>query len=262
MQTSSSHVSSPHPVLSGAATYGLARIGHANLDLSPEEVPREIALACRALHAEGCMKGIGGHVSVRAPGERAYWINPHDLEFSEVGEADIVKMSFSGELLHGSRYPSPGVYFHPDVYERRPEVTSVVHTHSPWMTRLAALRRSLRMVNVVSVYFEGDLVVTSDPLERIAEGLGTASNALIPYHGSLTVGTSLGETIAMHTTLEEAAHLDLTCDSDVEPMPAEDVERIRQVMVGTDYLEKTWELLRRKAAAELTTAGSIAPASL
>lgn len=259
MQTSSSDVSSPHPVLSGAGTYGLARTGQTRLELAPEEVPREIALACRALHAEGCMKGIGGHVSVRAPGEQAYWINPHDLEFSEVGEADIVKMSFSGELLHGSRFPSPGVYFHPDVYERRPEVAAIVHTHSPWTTRLAARRRPPRMVNVVSVYFEGDLAVTSDPLERIAEGLGTASNALIPYHGSVTVGTSLGEAIAMHTTLEEAAHLDLTCGSDVEPMAPEDVERVRKVMLGTDYLEKTWELLRRKAAAELTAAGSVGP---
>lgn len=243
--TTSATVAAPHPILSGSGEFGLqARHKH---DDGAIDVRREIAIACNALYDEGCMKGVGGHVSVRVPGERAYWVNPHHLEFGEVTAKDIVKMSFDGgELLEGEIYPSPGVFFHPHVYEARSDVNSIVHTHSPAATRLAALQRPLRMLNVQCVYFAGDLSITSDPLEEIAEGLGEANNALIPYHGVLSVGPALGPAVTLHMTLEEAAAFDLSLGPEAVPMSEADVDRVRRVMLGADYLEKTWDLMRRK----------------
>jgi L-fuculose-phosphate aldolase len=243
--TTTATVAAPHPILSGSSEFGLARKTHQQAMGS--DARREIAIACQALYAEGLMKGVGGHVSVRVPGERAYWINPHDLEFSEIAASDIVKVSFDGcELLEGSKYPSPGAFFHPHIYDARPDVQAIVHTHSPWATRLAILQRRPRMIHVNSVYFDTDLRITNDPLEEIAEGLGDANNALIPYHGVLSVGPDLGTAVTLHMTLEEAAHLDLTLDPDAAPMSPEDVDRVTKVMVGADYLEMTWDLMRRR----------------
>ena len=243
----SATIAAPHPILSGSAAFGLQE-KHAHVG-DGGDVHRAIAIACRALYAEGCMKGIGGHVSARVPNERAYWINPHHLEFDEVSATDIVKISFDGELLEGSVYPSPGVYFHPHVYERRADVNAIVHTHSPYATRLAALQRPLRMMNVQSVYFAGDLNISPDPLEGIAEGLGEANNALLAYHGVLTVGAQLGTAVTLHMTLEEAAAFDLSLGADAVPMSDENVDRVQRVMYGSDYLEKTWDLMVRKHGA-------------
>ena len=43
-----------------------------------ESSKEQIVIACQALGLHGCGSGIGGHVSMRAPGENAIWINAFD----------------------------------------------------------------------------------------------------------------------------------------------------------------------------------------
>lgn len=223
------------------------------MEATPDHTARnprqEIALACRALYDAHCMTGIGGHVSVRADDGTTYWVNCLDKEFSEITEDFVVRMSPAGEVIEGGSGPSPGVYFHPQIYASRPDVHAIIHTHAPWLSKLAALRRPPRMLNVDSVFFHEDCAVTDDPLDRIAEGLGESNNAIIPHHGAVSVAGGLGRAVALHIVFEYAAYLDLWLGDRAESMALEDVVRTQELMERTQKLELTWELLRRKALA-------------
>ena len=88
-------------------------------DGKAREIVDDIVLACRALTVRGCDTGIGGHVSVRAPGEDAFWLNAFDRTLGEVTADDVMKLDYEGNLLAGKRDVSLGYEFHAGVYQHR-----------------------------------------------------------------------------------------------------------------------------------------------
>ena len=52
--------------------------------MSEDPLAREVLDACHALAVYGLGSVIGGHVSIRVPGERRYWTNALDRAFEEM----------------------------------------------------------------------------------------------------------------------------------------------------------------------------------
>jgi L-fuculose-phosphate aldolase len=218
----------------------------------------DVALACRGLASFGAGDSIGGHVSVRVSGEDAYWVNAFDRAFCEVTPDDVVKMDFSGRVLTQARAVSIGSAFHTGIYQLRPDVNAIVHSHGFWVTSQAAFNRPPKMWHNLSTYFLDDCVMSpDDTLDAIAPALGSARTILIPWHGGITVDRTLGLAAAMHHTLEFAARLDVQhANSGAEPMPEHMCRDMMTVLEKVDYLDQTWELLRRRGAAALAAEGS------
>ena len=59
-------------------------------------------------------------------------------------------------MLEGDWEPSPAVRFHAGFYKARPDVNSVIHTHSHYVSVFATTRRTIGIYNVVSVLFYED----------------------------------------------------------------------------------------------------------
>ena len=74
-----------------------------------ESSKEQIVIACQALGLHGCGSGIGGHVSMRAPGENAIWINAFDRTLAEITIDDVLLIDFDGNVLEGNREVSIGV---------------------------------------------------------------------------------------------------------------------------------------------------------
>lgn len=72
----------------------------------------------------------------------------------------------------------------------------------------------------------------------------------MPWHGAITVGSTVARAAALHATLEAMAKLDVTLDAsgDVPELPEEARLPLRNIIDDmSGYLEQTWELMTREA---------------
>ncbi len=210
----------------------------------------DVVTACRALAARGCDTGIGGHVSIRDPERREFWINSFDKTLGEMTRADVVKLDHDGNNVLNDREVSLGYEFHAGIYDQRPDVNAIVHTHGFWVTALASLARPLKMRhNLCTLFHDEQVMSPDDSFESIGAALGRASTIIIPWHGAITVDRSIGRAAALHATLEDMAKLDVTLDGSGAPeLPEEARPKLRKLvdeMAG--YLEQTWGLMQRQA---------------
>jgi L-fuculose-phosphate aldolase len=222
--------------------------------MAEDPLAREVLDACHALAVYGLGSVIGGHVSIRVPGERLYWTNALDRAFEEMRIEDIFLLGFDGEVMSGDRDVSPGIGFHPGIYELRPDVNAVVHTHGFWITAQSAFGRPPQIFHNLATYFYGKTAVApDDDIESIAPALKADDVAIvIPWHGSITVGSTMGQAAALHVTLDYASRLDVTMsDTSAPVMPPEVCEHIQLLLGKADYLEKTWALMQRRAVRNL-----------
>ena len=211
----------------------------------------DIVTASRALARRGCGEGIGGHVSIRAPGREAFWINAFDRTLAEITTEDVVLSDHHGKVIEGNREVSLGSEFHGGIYAQRPDVQAIVHTHGFWGTALASLARPLKMRHNLCCLFHDDQVMSpDDSFESIGAAIGSASTIIIPWHGCITVGTTVARATALHVTLEEMARLDVTLEPTEAPEIPEDrrAELKKLVDDQAGYLEQTWDLLCREVA--------------
>jgi len=200
---------------------------------------------------------IGGHVSIRVPGEDAYYCNAFDRAMSEVTPDDILKVAFDGRVLTPGRYVSQGLTFHSGIYQLRPDVNCVTHTHGVWITAQAGLARPPLMWHNLATYFKDDCAMCEDDtFEAIAPALGDKSTILIPWHGAITVGDTVSRSVGLHHTLEFVARLDVQlAGTGASPMPEEMIPNIRETVLRANYLEETWKLVQRRGRVALAADG-------
>tara|TARA_B100001559_G_C16421682_1_gene585403 strand:+ start:427 stop:1101 length:675 start_codon:yes stop_codon:yes gene_type:complete len=217
-----------------------------------ESFKEQIMIACQALGLHGCGSGIGGHVSMRAPQENAIWINAFDRTLAEITIDDVLLIDFDGNVLEGNREVSIGVDFHPGIYNVREDVNAIVHTHGPWGTALAGLARPLKIRANLACFFHNDQVLSpDDSFASIGPVIGDANTVIIPWHGCITVGTTIGRATALHATFEDMARLDVLLESSNAPeLPIEWRDHLKDLVdAKAGYLEQTWDLMKRKVAA-------------
>jgi L-fuculose-phosphate aldolase len=175
-----------------------------------EQIRREIAETGRRLEADGLLSTTAGNLSARVAPERIA-ITPSAIPYPQVRAPDVVVTDLAGEVIEGERRPSSELPLHTAVYRARPDVGGVVHTHSPYATTLAVMRRPIPAVH----YMIAALAVTEVPVVgyetygstalagRIeAVAAAGANGALLANHGAVAFGLSL-EQAAEHASLLE-----------------------------------------------------------
>jgi L-fuculose-phosphate aldolase len=179
-----------------------------------DDVRFKIAAARRMLYREGVDSQTAGHVSVRVPGQDAFWATPFQY-FDETLPEHVIKVSFDGELLEGSWQASPALNFHATTYRRRTDVNSVVHHHGYYTSVIAGTARVVGQHNLVAALFWHDQALSFDNSNQSAvndamlvDNLGDKNVVLIHNHGCLVVGPSLEVATIKAILLEKAAHYD------------------------------------------------------
>ncbi len=84
--------------------------------------------------------GTSGNVSCRVDG--GFLVTPTGIACDVLAAGDMVHVGLDGGA-RGPLLPSSEWRLHRDIYRSRPEVAAVVHTHSPFATALACLRRPI-----------------------------------------------------------------------------------------------------------------------
>src|SRR5262249_36568920 len=142
---------------------------------------RVVAVA-RQILADGLVGGTAGNVSARVPGAETFWITPSGISFAALSDLDLVEVDLSGQRRRGKLLPSSDTATHAAIYRQRPDVGAIVHTHSPYATVFAVLRRPIPPLLVDAAGYLGGGVPV------IAKSIGKSRAALLPNHGVIAVG--------------------------------------------------------------------------
>ena len=100
--------------------------------------------ASRALAAAGQGDMVWGHASIRDPGGRGAWMKSAGWGLEEIDAGRIALVSPDGSVLDGAGPRHIEYPIHTEIMAARPDVGSVVHTHSPAANEFAALDVPLR----------------------------------------------------------------------------------------------------------------------
>ena len=214
--------------------------------MTDHQVKFDISMARRILAREGCESAVAGHVSVRAPGEDAFWVSPFEY-FDETLPERIIKSSFDLERLEGDWDPSPAVAFHADFYRARPDVNCVIHTHSHYAMVLATTGRELGMYNDMSALFLDEQVIyVEDGVKPIIDGPAMASELgdrhvlLIKNHGPIFLGSSLEFTTVSAFTFEHAARIQVDAEQIGGTEHVREYAALAKQFYGQNYVPQTW----------------------
>jgi L-fuculose-phosphate aldolase len=172
-------------------------------------VARAAVVACgRELERRGLNVGAAGNVGVRV--EDGLLVTPTGMALGALGPADLVRLRPDGTCLQGQRRPTSEWRIHVDVLAARPDVSAVVHTHSPEATAAACLRVPLPAVHYAVARVGGPVVPcasyatygTVELSAAVLESLGNGHACLMANHGLLTVGTDLSAALALAIEVE------------------------------------------------------------
>jgi len=188
---------------------------------------RELVDANHILFDQGVVDGFG-HVSVRHPERPERFLLSRSMAPALVTEQDVLEFDLDG---NGVVPNSPAGYLerfiHGEIYRKRQDVMSVVHSHSPSVVPFsvvtgARLRPVCHMCGFLSEkgtpIFEirdfagpgSDLLITSGKLgAALADSLGQGPAVLMRGHGSTVVGSTLRQAVFRAVYTEIGARLQM-----------------------------------------------------
>jgi len=237
--------------------------------VSYEAANRESAIqlavqASRALAVGGQADMVWGHASVRDPDGCGAWMKSAGWGLEEIDAGKIVLVSPDGVVASGDGPRHIEYPIHTEIMAARPDVGSVVHTHSPAANEFAALDVPLRPLDHAGSLFcypdiprftlTGGLIKTRELGAALAGALGDARACLMPQHGIVAVGPDAPAAVMTAVLLDRACRTQLAAmaagplrrwgDEEDTVAKRADVWSGRQLRAGWEYL------LRRSARIE------------
>jgi len=217
--------------------------------------------ASRALAAGGQGDMVWGHASVRDPDGRGAWMKSAGWGLEEIDAGKIVLVSPDGEVASGDGPRHIEYPIHTEIMAARPEVGSVVHTHSAAANEFAALDVPLRPLDHAGSLFcypdiprftlTGGLIKTQALGAALAGALGDARACLMPQHGIVAVGPDAPAAVMTAVLLDRACRTQLTAMA-AGPLrrwgDEEDTVAKRADVWSDRQLRAGWEYLLRRAA--------------
>ena len=173
-----------------------------------------MAYACRILAMTGQEAGLAGQFSFRSERKNAYWTLRFGLGFDEATPDDFIEVDRDLNTLSGEGMANPATRFHLWVYDARPDVNSIIHTHSPWASALAAARQPLVISQMDMTPLHNDCAFLGEwpgvPIadqegEIISAALGGKRSILLANHGFLAAGSCIEEALYLSVLIERAA---------------------------------------------------------
>jgi L-ribulose-5-phosphate 4-epimerase len=163
------------------------------------EAKQQVIDISRKMVEKGFLIGIGGNVSVRVPGENRMAITPSGYDYMKMELEDVCLVDWEMTLLEGTLKPSIESSMHAGVYQHRPDVNVIIHTHQVSASAVALINRSIPGLFDEQVRYLGpsiDMVSyglsgTDKLRDNIIRKLSNNCNAYImKNHGALTLGST------------------------------------------------------------------------
>lgn len=154
-----------------------------------------------------------GNVSGRDPETGLVVIKPSGIRYEDLTPEGMVVVDLEGRIVEGRYKPSSDTAAHLYIYQRRPDVGGVVHTHSTFATAFAALGRPIpACLTAVCDEFGGPIpcggyarVGGEEIGQEVIRAIGNSSAILMKNHGVFAIGKTPEAAVKAAVMTEDAA---------------------------------------------------------
>ena len=182
--------------------------------MTMDAAKRQVADVARKMAELGLVSGTSGNVSARLL-DGLIAITPMGRRCEEVSMDDVVVVDGDLFPVDGDLAPSSESLLHAAIYEARPDVGGIVHTHAVYSSAAAVAGLAIPpIVDEMVVALGGEVRVSeyappasAAVAERVCEALGTRDAALIRNHGAVGVGVSPRAALDASILTERAAKI-------------------------------------------------------
>jgi ribulose-5-phosphate 4-epimerase/fuculose-1-phosphate aldolase len=210
--------------------------------MSDERTLRIDLAACYRLTAAfGWDDLIFTHISARVPGDAHHFlINPYGMMFDEITASSLVKVDERGEKVEASPHPinPAGFVIHSAIHAARPDVSCVLHVHTPAGIAVSAQERGLLPISQQATIalaslgyhdYEG-IALRDDEKPRLVADLGDRHALILRSHGLLTVGATVADAFLSMYTLQRACEIQVLAQTGGGPL----VSVAQEILAGVE----------------------------
>ena len=180
-----------------------------------EDYRRDILAAAGMLLAKGLVAGTWGNISMRLANNELVAVTPSGRSYDTLRPEDIVIVDYSGQVREGRWKPSSELPLHLAIYDTRPDIHAIVHTHSVYASACAVARKAIPPIIEDLIQLNGGAV---DVAEYALPGTATLAEAavmaladkqvvLLANHGDVCCGHTLSEAMTASELVEKAAQI-------------------------------------------------------
>ena len=220
---------------------------------SPAQLRTQLATATRLLHEHGILD-YSGHISARAPGENALYVQQRTDPRSDVAPDGILKVDFAGTVIEGAPGKPPSeTAIHIEILKARPDVNAVIHSHLEMAVLFSMMKQTpIRPIRVRATRWKTGIPVHGDPShikapeqgQALAKTLGPHHAALIRGHGMVLVAESVPALLVdcIHFDENARAYLAiLNSGREADPLTEADVYAIEGRELREHHIGKLWK---------------------
>jgi L-fuculose-phosphate aldolase len=211
-------------------THSLAQMDR-ELQTEPLTPRQKVALTCRILFDGGHDSGLAGQITARENAQERFLTQPFGKGFDEITEQNLLVVDHDLRTTEGDGMPNPANRFHTWIYDARPDVNCIIHTHPVHISALSMLEVPLAISHMDTCPLYDDCAFLADwpgvPVgneegEIISRALGDKKAILLSHHGMLVAGQTVEEACVLALLMERAARMQLLAMSagTVKTIPA------------------------------------------
>jgi len=155
-----------------------------------------------------------GTVSGRDPETGNVVIKPTGIRYDKLTPSDLLVMDSSGKILEGTLRRSSDTETHLYLYQHRPDIFGIVHTHSPYACIFAVLGRPIPAVMTSAALLGGEIplggyaaVGGKDIGSEIIRKIGKCSAIIMQNHGVYTLASTVWQATIDAVEVEDLAKI-------------------------------------------------------
>ena len=177
---------------------------------------KEIVEVGHKLWDKGFVAANDGNITIKL-NDKEFLTTPTGVSKKALTVDMIIKVDMHGQpLVHNANYrPSSEAKMHIEVYQQRPDIGAIVHSHPPFCTSFAVagipldkfiLPEAILTIGAVPITPYG-LPSTMEIPDAIRPYIQNTDAVLLANHGALTMGKNVNDAYFKTETLEHNAHI-------------------------------------------------------
>ena len=155
----------------------------------------------------GLNKGTSGNASIRT--DKGFLVTPSGMAVEQMSAASMVEVDMAGQAISAGK-PSSEWRFHRDIYQARPEIQAIVHTHSMFATSLSCLRQNIPPFHYMIAVAGGKdircaeyaLFGTQELSDAAIVALENRKACLLANHGMIALGKTIDQAVSVAVEVE------------------------------------------------------------
>jgi HCOMODA/2-hydroxy-3-carboxy-muconic semialdehyde decarboxylase len=224
----------------------------------------DLVIANRILAHENVVDAYG-HVSIRHPQKPDRYLLSRSLSPEFVTRDDIIEFQLDGTSVNDSRPPYLERFIHGAIYEARPDINAVIHSHAEDILPFSISKTPMCCVahvasdmgSHVPVWDIADkfgdatnlLVINMDQGREMARKLGGNSVVLMRGHGFSAAADGLLKLVRMSVYLPRNARILLAAMrmGEFKALSEGEIKTRNQFRAGSPEMQRGWEFWARRA---------------